>query len=64
MRVSSPVSGGAGRQAEAPAVQKVTSEEPQQQLSLGQESSGAGKASGAGWHGVHDSWPCGDFMSL
>lgn len=51
-------------QAEAPAVEKVTSEEPQQQLPLGQESSGVGKTSGAGWHSVHDSWPCGDFMSL
>lgn len=45
-------------------VEKVTSEEPQQQLPLGQESSGVGKTSGAGWHSVHDSWPCGDFMSL
>jgi hypothetical protein len=47
------------RSRQAPAVEKVTSEELQQQLPLGQKSSGVGRPSGAGWHRAHDSWPCG-----
>lgn len=51
-------------QAEAPAGEKVTSEERQQQLPLGQESFGVGRNLGAGWRPIRDSWPCGGFMSL